>query len=132
MNQSLSSSCVIGVGTDIIEIARIKAAIERHGMRFYRRIFSLDEEEYCKKFLNPYPHLAGRFAAKEAVMKALGSIWNRPIGWQQITICKEPNGRPTVSVDPSLAKNFIGYQLLISISHSREFATAMALLSKLN
>jgi phosphopantetheine--protein transferase-like protein len=68
---------IIGLGVDIAEVGRVKAAIERHGKTFLRRVYTHQEIEYCEGFRNKYERYAGRFAAKEAAMKALGTGWRR-------------------------------------------------------
>lgn len=119
---------IIGIGTDIIEIERVKGAIERFGERFIKKIFSLDEELYCKEFTDPYPRFAARFAAKEAAIKALGFVLDHPVGWTHIMIQKEKGGRPSVCFTPPLAEELSGYELIVSLSHCRNYATAHALL----
>jgi len=66
---------ICGIGTDIVDVGRIRKAVERWGDRFLKRVFTEAEVVYCLAKANPYPHLAARFAAKEAVMKALSSLW---------------------------------------------------------
>ncbi len=68
---------IIGLGVDIAEVPRVQAAIERHGQRFLDRVFTPKEIEYCERFKNKFERYAGRFAAKEAAMKALGTGWRR-------------------------------------------------------
>ena len=75
---------IVGLGTDIIEIVRIGRMVERHGEVFLNRVFTPDEIRYCQKRKESYQHFAGRWAAKEAVMKARGTGWIRGVGWQDI------------------------------------------------
>ncbi|MBA3722162.1 MAG: holo-ACP synthase [Parachlamydiaceae bacterium] len=116
-----------GIGNDIIEIARIKANIERYRERFLNRIFTPREQHYCNKKKESAIHFAGRFAAKEAVVKALGTGFSQGITWLDVEIFNDDNGKPIVSVSSKLSELFDSPKLLISISHCREYATAFAI-----
>ncbi len=105
------------VGIDIEEIERIKSAHKRWGKRFLSRIFTKRELDYCFSKRNPYPCLAGRFCSKEAVIK----VFDGKIGFLDIEIVNEGSGRPCVYVKGKLSN------VKISISHSRLYATAIAL-----
>lgn len=114
------------IGTDIIEIARIEKAIERQGDRFLRRVYTAREIKLYKK---QTPSLAARFAAKEAVMKALDTP-NRGIGFRHIEIIANPNGKPIVQLHgpaKKLAAEMGITNLEVSLSHSRENAIAVAI-----
>lgn len=118
---------VVGVGVDIIEIARIAAAVE-HSERFVHRIYTPGEIAYCQQASPPFARLAGRFAAKEAVMKALESGWG-PLAWQEIEVQKGPQGQPLVALSGAareLAQKRGVRRVLLSISHSRDYAVAYA------
>jgi holo-[acyl-carrier protein] synthase len=119
---------VQGIGNDIIEISRVRASIARHGSHFLNKIFSKQEQEYCQKHRDPTPHFAGRFAAKEAIVKALGTGFRHGITWLDIDIQNDDYGKPIVVLSQEL-KGLLGEpKLLISISHCREYATAFAVL----
>lgn len=117
---------ILGIGNDIIEIARIQAVIARHSKRFLNRIFTPSEQEYCLKRKNPALHLAGRFAAKEAIVKALGTGFSQGISWLDIEIKNDSKGKPIVSFSPSAKELFGDLNLHISISHCHHYATAFA------
>lgn len=111
------------VGVDIIEIARIAAALERWGDRFLSRVFTEREVQYCR---GRVPELAVRFAAKEAVMKALGT-GVRGIAWREIEVLPMRGGKPLVFLHgrAELRARYLGLQdLAISLTHSQEFAIA--------
>ncbi len=111
------------VGVDIIEIARIEAALERWGARFLARVFTENEVRFCR---GRAPELAVRFAAKEAVMKALGT-GVRGIGWREIEILPMRGGKPLVFLHGRAEQRakFLGLQdFAISLTHSRDFAIA--------
>jgi holo-[acyl-carrier protein] synthase len=121
---------VIGIGTDIIECLRIAKMIERHGELFITRVYTPYEIKYCQSRRQATQHFAGRWAAKEAILKALGTGWRRGISWRDIEVRNEPGGRPVVALRGGarevVEQQRIG-QILISISHCRSHATAYAL-----
>ncbi|MEG0037181.1 MAG: holo-ACP synthase [Victivallaceae bacterium] len=118
---------VMGIGTDIIEIKRIKNAFEKHGQRFLERIFTHDEQNYCFSFKNPFPYLAARFAAKEAVTKSIGTGINKIISWKDIEITKDISGKPIVKPSSGVIKHYGTIRFLLSISHCDTHATATAI-----
>lgn len=118
---------VHGIGTDIIEIHRIRESITRHDKHFLDRVFTKDEQTYCQKYQDQAPYYAGRFAAKEAVVKALGTGFRDGISWLDIEIKNDSNGKPEVILSSALALRFKFPKILISISHCKEYATAVAI-----
>ena len=121
---------VLGIGTDIIECLRIAQMIERHGDLFIRRVYTDHEIAYCQERKAATQHFAGRWAAKEAVLKALGTGWIKGIGWRDIEIHNLRGGQPIVKLRGGardvIDRSGIG-QVQISISHCRSHATAFAL-----
>lgn len=115
-----------GIGNDIIEVKRIHQAIQRHGQRFLDEIFTPLEQNYCLRHQQSERHFAGRFAAKEAVVKALGTGFIAGIGWLDIEIVNDPSGKPEVILSDSLNKRFNTPKILLSISHCKEYAAAVA------
>jgi holo-[acyl-carrier protein] synthase len=122
---------IVGHGIDIVEIERIRRLIEEHGERFLDRVFTAGEQAYCrankKRCLE---HYAGRFAAKEAVLKVLGTGWRGGIAWTDVEIVKDPSGQPKVVLSGECAR--IAAELGISrwhvsISHIETHATASAM-----
>lgn len=118
---------IYGIGTDIVEIDRIKKAVERYP-GFVNRIFSIDEIVYLQsKALNPQ-HIAGGFSAKEAVLKSIGTGL-RNFKWKEIEIIRDSKGKPFVRLNGKAKdyadNNYIG-DIHITISHSRNYATATA------
>jgi holo-[acyl-carrier protein] synthase len=87
---------IVGLGIDIAEINRIEAAIGRYGDHFLRRLFTPAEIEYCESHRNRFERYAGRFAAKEAAMKALGTGWRRGVRWVDIEVIRDPAGKPSL------------------------------------
>lgn len=116
-------SQILGTGIDIIEIDRIHKTIARRGDRFLKHIYTSDEAAYCLKHQNPYPHFAARFAAKEAIFKALG----RPgVYWQDIEILQPGGQVPRCRVNGLEAD----IRIHLSISHSKHYAIAQALVTR--
>lgn len=122
---------VFGIGIDIIEIDRIKDSVDKYGDNFLNKIYTPIELEYCLNKANKYQHLAARFAAKEAVFKALSTGWNKDVGWKDIEIYNEPNGMPLVKLKGDV-ESFLsnGKSLKISMSHSRDYVTCVAIIYK--
>jgi holo-[acyl-carrier protein] synthase len=124
---------VFGIGIDVVENHRIAEAIQRHGERFLERIFHPGEAEYCRSMRNPYPHYAARFAAKEAVSKAFGTGFAGQVTWRDIEIRRKASGEPFVVLHDgaaALAGRLGVHTVLVSLSHSEEYAVANALLMK--
>jgi len=122
---------VLGIGIDIIEIERIKDSIEKYGDRFLDKIYTANEIKYSSKKFNKYQHLAARFAAKEAVYKAVASGWKEGINWQDIEVFNDPTGIPEIKPYGKL-KTFLSNdkQLKISMSHSDNYVTCVAIIYK--
>ena len=122
-------SDIIGIGTDITECLRIARMIERHGELFVNRVYTPEEIRYCQNRKQSTQHFTGRWAAKEAILKALGTGWTRGISWLDMEIRNEPGGRPVVTVRGGVKEvvEQLGItKLLVSISHCRSHATACA------
>lgn len=122
---------IVGVGVDIVDVARIRDMVERHGERFLRRVFGDDELAYCMRFSEPFPHLAARWAAKEAVAKALGTGFSQGVTWRSICVVHAPNGEPMVLLTGNaqkLAASLGVRKIWLSLSHTREYATAVAVM----
>lgn len=116
------------LGTDLIEVKRIKKALRRWGDRFLNRVFTRDEIEYCKRKKSPEISLAARFAAKEAAMKALGTGLSGGVRWKDFEVIRGPRGRPEMRLSPNIKKRLKNGTILITLTHTREHAMAVALL----
>jgi holo-[acyl-carrier protein] synthase len=122
---------IIGMGVDLAEVGRIQKAIERHGEAFLRRVFTAGEREYCERFRNKYERFAGRFAAKEAAMKALGTGWRRGVRWVDFEVVRELGGRPTIRLDgeaKKIARELGVKRIALSITHTEEQALAQVVM----
>ena len=121
---------IVGIGTDIVECVRIRRMIEEHGELFLQRVYTDKEIRYCQSRRQATEHFAGRWAAKEAVLKALGTGWRRSISWRDVEIRNDPSGQPRVAVRgeaKEIAKKRHLEDMLITVSHCRTFATAVAI-----
>jgi holo-[acyl-carrier protein] synthase len=121
---------IVGIGTDIVECLRIGRMIEQHGELFLRRVYTDREIRYCNARKRSIEHFAGRWAAKEAILKALGTGWRRGLSWTDVEVRNEPGGKPVVHLGGAakdLAQSLRVSDILISLSHSRAYATAYAL-----
>jgi len=121
---------ILGIGNDIIEIERIRKSIDTYGLRLISRLFTTKEQDYCLKYKDPVPHFAGRFSAKEAVVKALGTGFGEHASWLDIAILNESNGKPSVHFFNALGKKLKGTSVLISISHCQLYVTTFAIWMK--
>ena len=115
---------IIGTGVDITEVGRLKRAVEKWGDDFLKRIFTKIELDNAKDRASLYQHLAGRFAAKEAIFKALGE---KELTWQDVKILNDKDGKPYCSLLNGKGK---GVSVHISISHVKTYAVANAIITK--
>lgn len=124
---------IFGIGIDIIEIERIQQSVEKFGDRFLNKIFTEGELKYSLSKKNKFQHLAARFAAKEAIAKALATGWSKGFRWKDIEIYNEKNGMPNVKLRGALAQFISGDKSLkITMSHSDHYVTCFAILYSSN
>ena len=131
MNQALGASGIMGTGIDIIENRRMQKMIDKWGATFKDRVFLAEEQSYCDGKASPHHHYAGRFAVKEAVSKAFGTGINAHIGWLDIEVTRDKSsGAPSVRFSERV-KDLLGSwgvgEVFVSLSHSKEYAVAHAL-----
>lgn len=122
---------MLGIGTDIVDVDRVRAVWERHGLRFSDRILTPAERRHCEGLTQPWTFLARRFAAKEAIAKCLGCGIGLQLSWQDLQIDSQSSGEPLVRLSPraeSVAAGRGGTRVLISISDERAYAVAFAVL----
>ena len=120
---------IVGIGTDIVECLRIGRMIEQHGELFLARVFTEREVRYCQARKRAVEHFAGRWAAKEAILKCLGSGWRKGLCWTDIEVRNDPSGKPVVllcGAAKESAQQLRITDILLSISHCRAYATAHA------
>ena len=122
---------IVGTGIDICEVSRIAAAIERFGERFLRRVFTPAEIRYCQSKKNAIERFAGRFAAKEAATKAIGTGMHAGVGWQQVEVVRLPSGQPTILYHGAAAEHFArlgAKNAHLTITHSGDLALAQVII----
>ncbi len=123
---------ILSIGIDIVEIEEIKKSIEK-SKRFVQRVFTEKEKEYCEHKIDKYPHYAARYAVKEAVMKALGTGWDKGVQWKQVEVInvkqrpETGGGKPEIRLSGVAMKHAeeLGINnIFVSLSHSRNCAVA--------
>lgn len=125
-------SNILGIGNDIIEVDRITESIEKFGDKFLDRLFTEKEKTYCKKHRNFQVRVAGRFAAKESIAKALGTGFGEDLAWLDLEIINNERGKPEVVFSPELATRLAGTSIQVSISHCNSYAAAVAIWSQID
>ncbi len=121
---------IVGMGADLVEIARIRGVYERHGERFLNRLLTEREREYCLRHKDPVPRLAGRWAVKEAAMKALGTGLSGGISWRDFEILPDGRGKPELRLSgraAEMAATIGAKKYHVTITHSRDAAFASAI-----
>ena len=122
---------VRGVGTDIIECGRIAKVYDRQKDRFLKRVYTEGEQAYCLRMKNPVPHLAARFAAKEAVSKCFTTGIGDALGWKSIEVIKGEREQPIIKLDEKgqvLLEKLGGKHVLVSLSHTENYGLAFAVI----
>jgi holo-[acyl-carrier protein] synthase len=122
---------IIGTGVDVVEIARFRKVMERLKDRFILRVFTPAEQKFCNAHRDPAPHYAARFAAKEALFKALGTGWARGVTWLDVETLRERQDAPAMSLHGEaqrLSTSMGVHKVHLSLSHSEQWAVAMVIL----
>lgn len=121
---------VVGHGVDIIECDRVRRSVERYGEIFLNRILTDSEQQYVARKKDPVPHIAGRFAAKEAILKTIGTGWRGKIAWCDMEVLNDELGQPVVTLTGETARQAERRgikRVLVSISHTKVHAIASAI-----
>jgi holo-[acyl-carrier protein] synthase len=124
---------IVGIGTDIVECARIAQMIEKHGESFLARVYTAREVRYCRGKKHATEHFAGRWAAKEAILKCLGTGWRKGLSWSDVEVRNGKNGIPKVHLCGQAKERALALRvadIFLTISHCRTHATAYALALK--
>ena len=122
---------ILGIGTDLAEVARISKSVERFGDRFLRRVYTAHERAYAMRKANWAERLAARFAAKEAGMKAIGTGLSRGVSWQHFEVINEPSGRPMLRLHSAALDiaNAMGVKRIsVSLTHTKDVSFAVVIL----
>jgi holo-[acyl-carrier protein] synthase len=123
---------VKGIGVDIIEIDRVRRSIEELGKRFLDKVYTSGEIAYCDAKAHRFQHYAARFAAKEALSKALSTGWAGEFRWKDVEVMNEPSGQPAFVFHGTLCELLSGASVMLSMSHSESHVVAMVLIQKEN
>jgi holo-[acyl-carrier protein] synthase len=121
---------IYGIGTDIAKVARVRATMERFPERFRSRVFTKSEVAFCEGLADKYPSYAGRFAAKEAFSKALGTGLRGAVGWTEIEVVDNERSRPTIRAHGRAAIILGTRRVHLSISHLDDYATATVVIEE--
>ena len=116
------------LGIDMVEVKRIRILMEKWGDRFLHRVFTPSEIAYCKSKSAPEQSFAARFAAKEAILKAIGTGLSQGIRWTSMEVVNDKNGSPSVKLGKRIKDKIGDKKILISMSHTKEYAVAQAVL----
>lgn len=123
---------ILGIGIDIVEVERIRDSIEKQGTPLLERLFTPSEREYCSSMKYPEQHYAVRFAAKEALFKALGTGWSGGIGWNEVEIVRDDRGRPSLILSGKTeekANEMRARSFHLSLSHTDDYGVAQVVVS---
>ena len=122
---------IIGTGVDVVEIARIRSVLERLKDRFISRVFTPEEQQFCNGHRDPTPHYAARFAAKEALFKAIGTGWAKGVTWLDVEVLRERQEAPILTLHGEaqrLSESMGVHKVHVSLSHSDQWAVAIVIL----
>jgi holo-[acyl-carrier protein] synthase len=124
---------IVGIGADIVECVRIRQMIEKHGELFLARVYTEREIRYCQDKKHATEHFAGRWAAKEAILKCLGTGWRKGLCWTDMEVRNDSEGAPKVYLCEAAKERAMDMRIsdiLLTISHCRAYATAYAIAVK--
>ena len=121
-----------GIGIDIVEVQRMKEALDAQGAALMKKLFTEREITYCKSKKRPHEHFAARFAAKEAVSKAMKTGWSGKFRWKDIEVANEPSGEPRIVLYDSVAAMLSKSTVHLSLSHTKSTVVAFVVIEKKN
>jgi holo-[acyl-carrier protein] synthase len=130
VRKAVLAAMIVGMGIDVAEVPRIRAIIESQSERFLRRVYTPEEAAYCERFKNKYERYAGRFAVKEAAMKALGTGWSRGVRWVDLEVVRQRGGKPTLVLKGEARRiaDVLGVKnIAMSITHTEAQAFAQVI-----
>ena len=117
-----------GIGIDVVELGRMKEVVAKWGDRFLSKVFTEGELSYARSKKFPVNHIAGRFAAKEAVAKALATGWSGGFRWKDVEVINDASGKPAIELHGFVKNLLAGNQIFVSISHSESVVVATAVI----
>ena len=121
---------IVGIGVDVVDVKRMKIVLDARGMPLIRKLFTEAEIAYCAAKKNPHEHYAARFAAKEAVSKAMQTGWSGKFRWRDVEVINNPSGAPRVILHDFVAQQLQHCSVHISLSHTENTVVAFAIIEK--
>ena len=124
---------IYGIGIDLVEVKRIEEALERWGDRFKNKVYTQGEIDYCSKKRSSSPNFAARFAAKEALVKALGIGMRRGVHWKDVEVTRDPLGKPMLKLSgraAAVCRQEKIKETFLSLTHDRGYSSAVVVLEK--
>ena len=124
----MSKGIIKGIGVDVVDVRRMKKTLAEQGNAFKKKVFTEQEVEYCIAKKNPHEHFAARFAAKEAVGKAMQTGWHGQFRWKDVEVVNEPSGAPKVVLHRDVAETLRNCTIHLSLSHTENTVVAFAII----
>ena len=124
---------IVGLGVDVVDIDRLRKSLQQQGERFIQRVYTPAEQEFCEARQDPGPHYAARFAAKEALFKAIGTGWDKGVSWQDVEVHRQDRDPPILIVTGEAKKRSeaLGTKhIFLSLSHTDSSAVAVVILER--
>ena len=119
-----------GIGVDVVDVQRMKTSLEQQGEALTAKLFTQQEVEYCRLKKNPHEHFAARFAAKEAVSKAMQTGWSGTFRWKDVEVVNEPSGAPRIVLYKEVAESLKRSKVHLSLSHTENTVVAFAVIEE--
>lgn len=123
-------SAIVGIGVDVVDVKRMKVVLDARGTSLIKKLFTESEIAYCMSKKNSHEHYAARFAAKEAVSKAMQTGWSGRFRWRDVEVINNPSGAPKVILHDFVAEQLAGCRVHISLSHTENTVVAFAIIEK--
>jgi len=124
----VTKGIIQGIGVDVVDVQRLKGTLEKQGTAFTDKVFTEQEVAYCRGKKNPHEHFAARFAAKEAVGKAMQTGWRGQFRWKDVEVVNEPSGAPKVVLYREVAETLRDCTVHLSLSHTENTVVAFAVI----
>ena len=121
---------LVGIGVDVVDVKRMKIVLDSRGTPLIRKLFTDTEIAYCSAKANPHEHYAARFAAKEAISKAMQTGWSGKFRWKDVEVINNPSGAPKVILHDTIAEQLAHCRVHISLSHTENTVVAFAIIEK--
>jgi holo-[acyl-carrier protein] synthase len=123
-------SAIVGIGVDVVDVKRMKVVLDARGASLIKKLFTESEVAYCTAKKNSHEHFAARFAAKEAVSKAMQTGWSGKFRWRDVEVINNPSGAPKVILHDFVAGQLAKCRVHISLSHTENTVVAFAIIEK--